>query len=155
MAVARRALALYALASCARALVSPVPRVAPAGRRSARTRVRNLNEHIDALSGQFEASSVEGLPGWVQDSLVGTGLNVLTFDEANASMLSFQVLLIGLAMYVSSQRYGAQGAQGQSQALADEMRAERRRRSKVDAEPEALEDVDVEAWFVDDDGGGR
>ena len=145
---------LLLLAACARALVAPVRRAAaPAcvrSRRAATVRY-NLNGHIDAIAGQFEASSVEGLPQWVQDSLTGTGLNVLTFDEANASMLSFQVLIIGLAMYVNSQKDGARGAQGQTQLLADKMREERRRRSKFDADPETLDDIDVESWFDDDD----
>lgn len=123
-----------------------------ANRGTGSTRVYNLNQHIDALSGQFEASSVEGLPAWVQDSIVGTGLNQLTFDEANNSLLSFQLLVIGLAMYVSQQRYGTSGAQGQTQLTADKIREERRRRSKFDDEPETLEDVDVGSWFRDDDG---
>lgn len=121
------------------------------GDRRAATRVYNLNQHIDAIAGQFEATDVSDLPGWVQDSIVGGGLNQLTFDEANASVFSFQVLIIGLAMYVSQQRYGASGAQGQTQLAAEKMRAERRKRSKFDAEPESLDDVDVAAWFDDDD----
>ena len=101
--------------------------------------------------GQFEATDVSGLPDWVQESIVKGGLNVLTFDEANASVLSFQVLIIGLAMYVSQQRYGAAGAQGQTQLTAEQMREERRRRSRFVDEPETLEDVDVSSWFNDDD----
>ena len=55
-------------------------------------------------------------------------------------------------MYVSQQRYGTSGAQGQTQLTADKIREERRRRSKFDDEPETLEDVDVGSWFRDDDG---
>lgn len=120
-----------------------------AGRRD--VAVFNLNQHIDAVAGQFEATDVSGLPDWVQESIVKGGLNVLTFDEANASVLSFQVLIIGLAMYVSQQRYGAAGAQGQTQLTAEQMREERRRRSRFVDEPETLDDVDVSSWFDDDD----
>ncbi len=40
------------------------------------TRLRNLNDHIDLLQGQFEASPVDGLPDWVQTTLEQQGLNV-------------------------------------------------------------------------------
>ena len=71
----RRSLyAAAALLQGANALLATPPR-----RRQ--TRLRNLNDHIDVLQGQFEASPVDGLPDWVQTTLEQQGLNVLTFDE--------------------------------------------------------------------------
>lgn len=126
-------------------LVDAAALLAPPAKRPP-TRRRSLNEHIDLLQGQFEASSVEGLPGWVQNTLETQGLNVLTFDEANASLLFANVLVIGLASYVGRQTGNADTAE-----LADSVRAERRRRGRMDVEKKLPGEEDVKGWFADDD----
>ena len=97
---------------------------------------------------RFEPGSVAGLPEWVQHTLESQGLNTLTFDEANASIGCFQLMVIGLASYVSNQQGG-----DPSQRLAEKMRAERRRRSGAEDEPASVGEADVAAWFEDDASG--
>ena len=126
-------------------LVDAAALLAPPAKRPP-TRRRSLNDHIDLLQGQFEASSVEGLPGWVQNTLETQGLNVLTFDEANASLLFANVLVIGLASYVGRQTGNADTAE-----RADGVRAERRRRGRMDVEKKLPGEEDVKGWFADDD----
>ena len=119
----RRSLyAAAALLQGANALLATPPR-----RRE--TRLRNLNDHIDVLQGQFEASPVDGLPDWVQTTLEQQGLNVLTFDEGNASLLFANILVIALASYV-----GKQTGNADTMEIADGMRRERRRRGRMDVE---------------------
>ena len=135
----RRSLyAAAALLQGANALLATPPR-------RPETRLRNLNDHIDVLQGQFEASPVDGLPDWVQTTLEQQGLNVLTFDEGNASLLFANILVIALASYV-----GKQTGNADTMEIADGMRRERRRRGRMDVEKALPGEDDVRGWFADD-----
>ena len=110
------------------------------------TRLYNLNDHIDVLQGQFEASPVDGLPDWVQTTLEQQGLNVLTFDEGNASLLFANILVIALASYV-----GKQTGNADTMEIADGVRRERRRRGRMDVEKALPAEDDVRGWFADEE----
>ena len=132
---------LYAAA----ALLPGTAALVPTPARRPLARLYNLNDHIDVLQGQFEASPVDGLPDWVQTTLEQQGLNVLTFDEGNASLLFANILVIALASYV-----GKQTGNADTMEIADGMRRERRRRGRMDVEKALPAEDDVRGWFADD-----
>jgi hypothetical protein len=123
---------------------SPGPITVPA-HPPPRTQRYSLNDHIDFLHGNFEATSVDGFPSWVQDTLETQGLNVLTFDEANSSLFYNILLVLGLASYV-----GKQTGYGKTQELSDAMKAERRRRSGMDNDEELPGEEEIRTWFEDE-----
>ena len=130
----------------AAALLPGTAALVPTPARRPLTRLYNLNDHIDVLQGQFEASPVDGLPDWVQTTLEQQGLNVLTFDEGNASLLFANILVIALASYV-----GKQTGNADTMEIADGMRRERRRRGRMDVEKALPGEDDVRGWFADEE----